>query len=225
MAKYNFDVSGSQLIVSLVPVLDDVQPTSMSYLAPSFKIGVGKINAYEYGQPRQSFLFTEIGEIDGVVPTDLQDAFDKLTTATANFNGGGSAPTVLSVTGNLVDNTDPLNPVIDRGYKVFKAIVIGPFSGDNITVMNILYNDVYTGTAVWSRLNAGIYKLTLNGAFSGNIFTNGRISPTNDNQNTYITHISKHTNNEIYLYNFDSAGTGEDLTNNGKYPLYFEIHP
>lgn len=92
MAKYNFDVSGSQLIISLVPVLDDVQPTSMSYLAPSFKIGVGKINAYEYGQPRQSFLFTEIGEIDGVAPTDLQDAFDKLTTATANFNGGGAAP-------------------------------------------------------------------------------------------------------------------------------------
>jgi hypothetical protein len=92
MAKYNFDVSGSQLIVSLVPVESDVQPTSMSYLAPSFKIGVGKINAYEYGQPKQSFLFTEIGEIDGVAPTDLQDTFDKITTATANFNGGGTAP-------------------------------------------------------------------------------------------------------------------------------------
>ena len=92
MAKYSFTVSGSQLIVSLVPVLTDVQPTSMSYLSPSFKIGVGKINAYEYGQPRQSFLFTEIGKIDGVEPTDLQDAFDKLTTATANFNGGGASP-------------------------------------------------------------------------------------------------------------------------------------
>lgn len=92
MAKYNFDVSGSQLIVALVPEESDVQPTSMSYLAPSFKIGVGKINAYEYGQPKQSFLFTEIGEIDGVEPTDLQDAFDKLTTATTNFNWGGTAP-------------------------------------------------------------------------------------------------------------------------------------
>lgn len=92
MAKYSFTVSGSQLIVSLVPVLKDVQPTSMSYLSPSFKIGVGKINAYEHGQPRQSFLFTEIGEIDGVAPTDLQDAFDKLTTATANLNGGGASP-------------------------------------------------------------------------------------------------------------------------------------
>ena len=144
---------------------------------------------------------------------------------TGNFNGGGSAPTVLSVTGNLVDNTDPLNPVIDRGYKVFKAIVTAPFHTENITVMDILYNDVYTGTAVWSRLNTGIYVLTLNGAFSGNIFTNGRISTTNDNQNTDITYISKYTNNEIYLYNFNSSGTRVDLTTDNKYPLYFEIHP
>jgi hypothetical protein len=111
MAKYNFTVSGSQLIVSLVPVLDDVQPTSMSYLAPSFKIGVGKINAYEYGQPKQSFLFTEIGEIDGVEPTDLQDAFDKLTTATANFNGGGAAP--QNTTTQQTTQTSGTNPTPD----------------------------------------------------------------------------------------------------------------
>lgn len=32
---------------------------------------------------------------------------------TGNFNGGGSAPTVLSVTGDSVDNTDPQNPIIN----------------------------------------------------------------------------------------------------------------
>ena len=131
MAKYSFDVSGSQLIVSLVPVLDDVQPTSMSYLAPSFKIGVGKINAYEYGQPRQSFLFTEIGEIDGVEPTDLQDAFDKLTTATANFNGGGAAP-----------------------YKVYTALLTQ--SGTNAPVATVLENTL-GGDIVWSREDIGVY--------------------------------------------------------------------
>jgi hypothetical protein len=91
MAKYQFSVSGNQLTVSLVPVLDDVQPTSMTYLAPSFKIGVGKINVYEYGQPKQSFSLTEIGEINGTEPTDLQDAFDKLTSVIASFNGGGAS--------------------------------------------------------------------------------------------------------------------------------------
>lgn len=139
--------------------------------------------------------------------------------------GGGSGGGIESVSGNLVDNTDPLNPVIDRGYKVFKAIVTGPSQTNNINVMNILYNDVYAGTAVWSRLNTGLYGLTLNGAFSGNLFTNGRISSTNNNQNTDITYISKYTNNEIYLYNFNSSGARADLVPDDKYSLYFEIHP
>ena len=149
----------------------------------------------------------------------IVDLYNKLK----NLPSGGEG--VQTISGDLVDNTDPLNPVIDRGYKVFKAIVTVPSTGGNITVMNILYNDVYTGTAVWSKLNTGIYTLTLNGAFSGNIFTNGRISTTNDNQNTDITYISKFTNNEIYLYNFNSSGTRADLKPGDKYPLYFEIHP
>ena len=153
------------------------------------------------------------------------DLINKLKDILKGLNDKPSGAGIESVSGNLVDNTDPLNPVIDRGYKVFKAIVIVPNSGSNITVMDILYNDVYTGTAVWSRLNTGIYMLTLNGAFSGSIFTNGRISSTNDNQNTDKTYISKYTNNEIYLYNFNSSGIRADLTANNKFSLYFEIHP
>ncbi|RTK92872.1 MAG: hypothetical protein EKK64_11215 [Neisseriaceae bacterium] len=134
MAKYSFDVSGNQLIVSLVPVLADVQPTSMSYLAPSFKIGVGKINAYEYGQPKQSFLFTEIGEIDGVAPTDLQDAFDKLTALTANFNGGGAAP-----------------------YKVYTALLTQ--TGTNAPVATVLENTIPGFSITPKRSFTGLYQL------------------------------------------------------------------
>ena len=142
MAKYSFDVSGNQLIVSLVPVLADVQPTSMSYLAPSFKIGVGKINAYEYGQPKQSFLFTEIGEIDGVAPTDLQDAFDKLTALTANFNGGGAAP-----------------------YKVYTALLSQ--TGTDAPVATVLENTL-GGEVVWSYYTEGVYQGELINAFTEN---------------------------------------------------------
>ena len=160
------------------------------------------------------------------LPKMLAEAFRRLLTRVEALEDA-PAPSggIESISGKLVDNTDPLNPVIDGGYKVFKAIVTVPFSGGNITVMDILYNDVYTGTAVWSRLNTGIYMLTLNGAFSGNIFTNGRISSTNDNQNTDITYISKYSNNEIYLYNHNFSGAGVDIERNNKYPLYFEIHP
>ena len=148
----------------------------------------------------------------------IVDLYNKLK----NLPSGGGG--VQTISGNLVDNTDPLNPVIDRGYKVFKAIVTGPFLESDITVMDILYNDVYTGTAVWSRLSTGIYKLALDGAFSGKIFTNGTISSMNYSRNTGKTYISKHGNNEIYLYNFDYSGESEDLQTNNEYPLYFEIH-
>ena len=148
----------------------------------------------------------------------IVDLYNKLK----NLPSGGGG--VQTISGDFVDNTDPLNPVIDRGYKVFKAIVTGPFLESDITVMDILYNDVYTGTAVWSRLNTGVYRLTLDGAFSGKIFTNGTISSMNYSRNTGKTYISKYGNNEIYLYNFNYSGEWEDLETNNKYPLYFEIH-
>jgi hypothetical protein len=140
MAKYNFDVSGSQLIVSLIPVESDVQPTSMSYLAPSFKIGNNKINAYEYGQPKQSFLFTEIGEIDGVAPTDLQDAFDKITTATANFSGGGSAPTYKVYTALLSQSgtDEPTAVVVENTLEAdvtYSYIAAGQYVGTSIGML------------------------------------------------------------------------------------------
>ena len=129
---------------------------------------------------------------------------------------------VQSVIGDLVDNTDPLNPVLNRGYKVFKAIITGPNQTDSISLMDILANNVYTGTAVWTRLNTGIYVLTLNGAFSGTLFSTG-VSVVNASGNTNKTYISKFTNNEIYLYNFSDTGIRLDLLPNDKYCISFEI--
>ena len=170
MAKYSFTVSGSQLIVSLVPVLDDVQPTSMSYLAPSFKIGVGKINAYEYGQPRQSFLFTEIGEIDGVAPTDLQDAFDKLTTATANFNGGGAAP-----------------------YKVYTALLTQ--EGTDAPVATVLENTLGEDI-IWTRDSSGSYY----GDTIGNVFTFNKTFTTITNKKIQnLQFISMQSETQVYI--------------------------
>ena len=186
MAKYSFTVSGSQLIVSLVPVLDDVQPTSMSYLAPSFKIGVGKINAYEYGQPKQSFLFTEIGEIDGVAPTDLQDAFDKITTATANFNGGGAAP-----------------------YKVYTALLSQ--SGTDVPVATVLENTL--GDISFDVDSEGVYLIKSTSLFTVNktavFFTNSLAYNSNINrvdEDTIILDVSSSDNMsnstvEIRVYN------------------------
>jgi hypothetical protein len=148
MAKYQFSVSGSQLTISLVPVLDDVQPTSMTYLAPSFKIGVGKINVYEYGQPKQSFSLTEIGEINGLEPTDLQDAFDKLTSIAASFNGGGASTykliSLASTNANVVKaSKSNLSSIIAIGltsdvrYLKFYNKATAPTVGTDVPVLTI----------------------------------------------------------------------------------------
>lgn len=57
-------------------------------------------------------VITQILKEDGSPYTESE--FDTFYTQnTGNFNGGGSAPGVQSVTGTAVDNTDPQNPVIN----------------------------------------------------------------------------------------------------------------
>ncbi len=57
-----------------------------------FDLEGDKIVMKESGQYKTAIGFTQIGEIDGVAPTDLQDAYDKLLVLVENFNGGGGRP-------------------------------------------------------------------------------------------------------------------------------------
>jgi len=59
-------------------------------------------------------LITQLLEEDGSPYTQI-DFEEFYRQNTGNFNGGGSAPGVQSVTGVGVDNSDPLNPVITGG--------------------------------------------------------------------------------------------------------------
>jgi len=56
-------------------------------------------------------LITQLLEEDGSPYTQI-DFEEFYRQNTGNFNGGGTAPGVQSVTGTGVDNTDPSNPVI-----------------------------------------------------------------------------------------------------------------
>jgi hypothetical protein len=73
-----------------------------------------------------------IGEIqkqDGSLYTEAEfDTFYR--TNTGNFNGGGTAPTgIESLTGDSVDNTDPLNPIINA-IPLTGTTVGNPVTGD-----------------------------------------------------------------------------------------------
>ena len=92
MAKWDFKIVGASFVKELAPVGDDVNPRSQSFMQPSFDLEGDKIVMKESGQYKTAISFTQIGEIDGVAPTDLEDAYAKLLVLVENFNGGGGAP-------------------------------------------------------------------------------------------------------------------------------------
>ena len=92
MAKWDFKIVGASFVKELVPVDGDVQFRSQSFMQPSFDLQGDKIVMKESGAYKSAILFPQIGEIDGVAPTNLEDAYAKLLTLVENFNGGGGTP-------------------------------------------------------------------------------------------------------------------------------------
>ena len=109
MAKWDFKIVGASFVKELVPVGDDVQFRSQSLMQPGFDLEGDKIVIKESGAYKSAVLFSQIGEIDGVAPTDIEDAYEKLLTLVENFNGGGGTPgttpnltQVLAQSGRLI---------------------------------------------------------------------------------------------------------------------------
>ena len=108
MAKWNFSVVGSSLIKSLDASGLDVNPRSQSFMQPSVDMVLDKLTFKEGGQYKTSVLFSLIGTINGAIPTDLQDAYDKLLALIATMSGGGggtggsyNTPTVYDTPADL----------------------------------------------------------------------------------------------------------------------------
>lgn len=138
MAQYNISVSGNQLIIELIVTGGDFAPSIVSIKNPSIKLTTDRIKFYDSGVYNMALFFNQINEIDGVAPTDLEDATDKIIALIANFNGGGAAP-----------------------YKVFTALLTQ--SGTDAPVATVLENTL--GDIVWSRDVNGFYVGTLSNSF------------------------------------------------------------
>ena len=101
-------------------------------------------------------LVNEIHWMD--LPFRLKAIFSKLPT------GGG----VQSISGDFVDNTDPLNPILNdtRPYKVYTALL--KQTGTNAPVATVLENTL--GTINYNRTNTGRYTVLS----PDNLFTVGK---------------------------------------------------
>jgi len=116
MAKWDFKIVGASFVKELVPVADDVNPRSQSFMQPSFDLEGDKIVMKESGQYVTAIYFPQIGEIDGVAPTDIDDANAKLLTLVENFNGGGAASQNLAETLAIDNKTNDI-PIVSNNVK------------------------------------------------------------------------------------------------------------
>jgi len=87
MTLWNFTVVGSSLVKTLDETGGVVSARSQSFVEPSVRMVGTVIYIYEGGNYATAIMFTQIGEIDGVAPTDLQDAYDKLLVLVGTASG------------------------------------------------------------------------------------------------------------------------------------------
>ena len=91
----------------------------------------------------------------------IVDLYNKLK----NLPSGGGG--VQTISGNFVDNTDPLNPILNdpRPYKVYTALLSQ--SGTDAPVAIVLENTL-GGEIVWSRDTIGQYEASSSITFTQN---------------------------------------------------------
>ena len=91
----------------------------------------------------------------------IVDLYNKLK----NLPSGGGG--VQTISGDYVDNTDPLNPILNdpRPYKVYTALLTQ--SGTDAPVATVLENTL-GGDIVWSYYTEGVCNGELLGAFTIN---------------------------------------------------------
>jgi len=78
MGMYNFTVENGLLRADVLVTSGDFTPQGRTYREPSVSLVESKLKLAESGIHKQTLLFTMINEIDGVAPTDIVDANEKL---------------------------------------------------------------------------------------------------------------------------------------------------
>lgn len=138
--KYNFTISGNSLLMQRTPISEDTQYKAISFKSPSLVQDNNKIKLLESGEFYTSLRFVDFGLIDGVAPTDLQDAKDKLLALIGNINEGGGGNFVplpgtedgFPITGDLEVGVDVWRLFFDDGNTKITIYIDGASTGYEI---------------------------------------------------------------------------------------------
>jgi hypothetical protein len=207
MAKWNFFVTNNSLIKELDTSGNDVNPQSQSFLSPTLDLQGAKIVFKEGGLYKTALLFTEIGTIDGVTPTDLQDAYDMIIALIPSSEGGGGVQTVTgpTVTGTPTDRVVGL-PTFQQILNNNRDLVAGlNFQGTQAGLNN-------TGT---ESVNAfGVFSAKFNSGNDVNALgSSSAVNNTGNNVNAFGKGAARgNTYNNVNLFGQEAEADAENQT-------------
>jgi len=165
----------------------------------------------DYTGERYEFLYSDVSSPSSTSATDLAETLEGYL----NTGGGGGGGGVESVTGDLVDDTDPLNPVVNLPYLFFEALLTQ--TGTSAPTVTILHNTTgITFSAVYD--DVGIYflepdtvpdpeKVAVNGAtgssagFANMFWRDDKLNvATRDGSNSPLNGVLSNSSVEIRIY-------------------------
>lgn len=130
----------------------------------------------------------------------IVDLYNKLK----NLPSGGGG--VQTISGDFVDNTDPSNPVLNRGYKVYTALLHQ--SGADAPVATIMENTI--GTITFTYQFPGQYNISSSGLFILGK-TTVSVSQTNAGFNEPSAGVQVNSNNNMTLKSANAATQANNI--------------
>jgi hypothetical protein len=225
--KYIFAQLSSKLIISL-DTTSGLYNQNITYFSnPSVAIENNKIVMYENGKPSLAIYLHHMGTVNGVLPTDINDAFNKITTFitsifVATTGGGGATPEQLALKtdkGGYTGSAKDLENTFVAAVTGASGISIVPTSpapaGTGIASFTATQAGTYTnyGGVVVAANSFAIISRSATGVFS--------ISQTAFNLTSYAT---KRNSKALVQRNvFSADATGTDISNLEDFILDFRF--
>lgn len=121
---------------------------------------------------------------------------------------------VQSVTGEWVDNTDPINPVINRPYLSWVGKISQTGTSDP-TIVAEFENTITNGVVTFSRTSSGYFGIdTISGGLSTGVFVENKTlvlaTAGGSTYNDCFVVISSISGGKINFYNYGNGGGYQD---------------
>ena len=203
---------------SVIKALDGASPPrEQSFNALSLRMVDGIIYLYEYGLYASSVKFEQIGTIDAVSPTDLQDAYDKILAIIPT--GGATIQTLQQVLDNnhdLAENNNFQGTGAGENSLGTDINAFGQFAAQNYTGTDVnAFGQFAAAENTGNNVNAyGLYSAEKNTGSDVNAFgTDAAKENSAVHVNALGTFAGKNnTSKSVNLFGFEATADADNQT-------------